>query len=325
MGRAAHEEVAASAPVNSVDPTQPAVAASPVAETSSEGDGSSSDSEEAPASSGAQEAPRGRFPTAPGQPDIGLAVDHGHPVIGEVDGACPAGSRPSEGFLCGFGWPCCELECASECGERGVCAPSVGSPLDSSCQCHAAFERDESGECSWRGLVKDGAIDEPAEWTTYVNDQTGVAVASAGDGAIRLELGYRCSLAWAGAVARLPDHQELPDGAAVVFDYSGDIDVADTDLISVDFEIGNQRGVVEGFILDGQHREMRRCVGLRGVAYAYHVLVTHRRALCGACRDQSDHRQRSPAGRPHLRQFDCDGFTTPHALNEPSSAERVFI
>ena len=199
-------------------------------------------------------------PLGPPQPPPELrSVDSGHHVVLPLGGACPAGTLPSERVQCtDVPYCACEYVCSPGCGPDEVCAPGAADDPPA-CACHGALEATESG-CVWRGLVADPSFDDPTAWGFNAQSTTNAARAEVSDGRLELRITQRCSYAWGGTVARLPARAQMPDGAALVFDYTATSDVEDADP-DIAFQLDEANG---GTPLDrsGRPAVMRTCVAL---------------------------------------------------------------
>jgi hypothetical protein len=137
------------------------------------------------------------------------------------DGACPAGTEYS-GRFSPVDTPtfACEYVCSPACSTGEVCGP-LASGAGNACTCRAAMEASASG-CVWPGLIENGTFEDGASWVGWVQGASQVAAV---EGHLELRLTRRCSVAWAGALARLPPAELFPEGAALAFDYSvpGDV------------------------------------------------------------------------------------------------------
>lgn len=189
-----------------------------------------------------------------------LEVDSGYPLAVPTAGACPAGTAPSERFTCTDVPYCfCEYVCNPACGAGEVCSPASEPGGAATCGCHPALEASEGG-CVWRGLLADGSFDDPAAWRLYARSASENASAEVANGRLELSVTQRCGYAWGGAAARLPASTQLPEGAALVFDYRATGDASDREA-SVLVRLGGT-GAVEPLDLSGSPAVMRSCAVL---------------------------------------------------------------
>jgi len=225
-------------------------------------------------------------PSGPPQPPRELSeVDSGYPLAAPSAGACPAGTAPSERFTCTDVPYCfCEYVCNPACGSGEVCSPSSEPSGDAACGCHAALEGSEGG-CVWRGLLADGSFDDPASWRLYARSTSNNASAELTAGKLELSVTQRCGYAWGGAVARLPANTQLPEGAALVFDYRATADAADREA-RVSARLGGT-GSVEPLDLSGNPATMRHCALL--LEYPKLELLEFYIETYGTCADAVDY------------------------------------
>lgn len=188
-------------------------------------------------------------------------VDPGYPLEMPIQGVCPGGTAPSERFLCTDVPYCrCEYVCSPACGAGEVCSPASDRGAGAAtCGCHAALEASESG-CVWRGLLADGSFDDPASWRLYARSTSETASAEVTGGRLELSVTQRCGYAWGGSVARLPASTQLPDGAALVFEYRATGDALDREA-TVSARLGGT-GNAEALDLSGDPSVMRHCAAL---------------------------------------------------------------
>ena len=87
------------------------------------------------------------------------------------------------------------------------------------------------------------------------------ASAELSEGQLALNVTQRCSYAWGGTVARLPGRAQLPEGAALVFDYRA-VGVAGDESAFIGFGLEGVQSAAP-IDLSGRPSQMRACVGLR--------------------------------------------------------------
>jgi hypothetical protein len=230
--------------------------------------------------------PSAGMPSGPPQPPRELMeVDSGYPLETPVLGVCPAGTAPSERFVCTDVPYCrCEYVCSPACGAGEVCSPASAPGGAATCGCHAALDESEGG-CVWRGLLEDGTLDDVTAWRLYSRssdaDVPENASAEVRDGRLELRVSQRCSYAWGGAVARLPASTQLPEGAALVFDYRA-LGVTSDDGSGIQVRLnGSGLGALD---LSGRSAVMQSCVALD--EYPRLALLEFEIQANGTCADE---------------------------------------
>jgi hypothetical protein len=132
-------------------------------------------------------------------------------------------------------------------------------------------------------LLADGGFDDPSSWRLFARSSSESASAELTNGRLELSVTQRCGYAWGGAVARLPANTQLPDGAALVFDYRATGDASDREALASARLGGTGVGPLD---LSGRPAVMRNCVVL--AEYPTLELLELYVETYGACADPVD-------------------------------------